>query len=128
MRRLLPASVLLGGIILFGSLAAFGQDARVAQCPVGGSDAKVLTTLELTRARDFWTRFPNAGTAPELESDTAAFVIVFDGPITLPGLGYPLPGESGVTVRNAVYKDVICVVTNGHGTIYVNVDMRGFVP
>lgn len=124
----MSASIVLGGIVLFGALTASGQDARLAECPIGGPDIKVLTTFELAHARDFWTRFPNAGTAPEMESDAPTFVVVFDGPVTLPGLGFPLPGDNGVSVRRVEYENVVCVVTDGHGTVYANVDLRGFVP
>lgn len=59
------------------------------------------------------------GISPELDVDSPAFVVLFDGPVPLPFSGGP-PGPSGPATG------VVCVVVEGQSTYYVNVDTTGW--
>ena len=93
-------------------------DARAAACGpllVG----QIREQFALTHASDYRQRFPKMGFSPELENEQAAFMVVYEGPVTIEVAGRPNSGES--LVKKA-YNGVICVVVDGDPTVYVNVD------
>jgi hypothetical protein len=111
--------------ILVSGVAA--QDPRLEQCGANIPGNKVLTSFELPRARDFWSRFPTAGRAPELETDQPAFVVVFNGPASHFVVGTWIAGQDP-DVRLGLSEKTVCVVAGSEVNVYANVDMAGFRP
>lgn len=128
----------LGALCILGAgtilaAAALAPDARIARC--GGDDPgnDVLASFELKQARDFWKHFPQASRlAPELEVDTPAFVVVFDGPTRMTALsGMDTDASGGMT--QVVLQDVVCVLLpasdmypDGETLVYYGVSREGF--
>jgi hypothetical protein len=103
------------------------QDPRLEACGANTAGNTVLARFELPRARDFWSRFPFAGRAPELETDQPAFVVVFNGPASHFVVGTWIEGQ-GPDVRLDATENTVCVVAGGETNVYFNVDMAGFSP
>jgi len=86
------------------------------------------------RARDFWLHFPaEKRRAPELELDTPAVVVVFDGPTTVPVLTGGTNGQA--PVAQVRLNDVVCVYLPpsemypcGEPLVYAGVNLEGFTP
>jgi hypothetical protein len=118
----------LGGIVASAALAlvaavgcsalGLGGDPRLERCGVRGT---VTHRVELTYARDFFTVFPEAGLAPELDQDAAAVAFVYLGPVEVPGMGRG---------REVAPHNAVCVAIEGesNGMVYTNVDLRGCEP
>ena len=128
-RRVVIASIIVG-IAVLGPLAfrAAAVNAQLTACGANSLGNKVLVSFELGRARDFWTRFPNAGRAPELELDESAFVLVFDGPATHVLLTNPTTAGQSQRLSPRTRDSVVCVVVGGVPNLYSNVNETGFVP
>jgi hypothetical protein len=117
------------GVGLGGALAvqALGRDSRLNLCPVSGN--RVLATFEIQKARDYARVIPRMLRSPELEVDSPAFVVLFDGPASLTVHGAPPAnnaprGESRPVVQK--FDGVVCVVVDGSATIYSDVDISGW--
>lgn len=132
LRILLPLIAASTGLIAL-SLVVLGfvaaADSRVQTCLANVGDGEVLTSFEMPKAREFWTHFPKAGKAPELETESSAFVVVFSGPTSLVVAAAPPPdGTIGPAVTTAVRDGVVCVVVGDVPTYYSGIDFDGFVP
>lgn len=126
--RLAPVLAVALGLGLAGTVAvgALGQDNRLALCPVDGN--RVLAAFEVERARDVARVLPRMLRSPELEVDTAAFIVLFDGPTQLTVHGAP-PADDAPPVdtrRVGMYDGVVCVVVGGSATVYSDVDITGW--
>lgn len=121
----LVAAILLAGTVVFGA------DPRIETCTANVTDGTVLASFELPKAREFWNHFPNAGRAPELESDARAYVVAFSGPTDLVVAGAPPAdgaGAADVGASVVTRVGVVCVVVNGTPTYYSGIDYAGFAP
>ena len=137
-RRLLVMGVLIVALLVFAgpAFSKLIEDPRLRDCGAGtGSGNRVLSSFELAHARDFWTRFPEAGLAPELERDDPAFVVVFDGPAThmlalAPIFVTAAPADQAgeIASANVTRNNVVCVVTAGGPYMYSEVNLTGFTP
>ncbi len=93
-----------------------------------------MAAFEMSRARDFWTHFPNAARpAPELEVESPAYVVVFDGPTHVTGLSTRKGGSDGLTTQ--LLDGVVCVLLppndllpDGETLVYYGVSTQGFRP
>ena len=109
-----PLGAVVLALLLAGSAAvvvngALAPDVRLSRC--GGDDPgnRVMAAFEMSRARDFWTHFPNAARpAPELEVESPAYVVVFDGPTHVTGLSTRKGGSDGLTTQ--LLDGVVCVL------------------
>lgn len=136
-RRVLAGGFVLGvtatvafSVVVTGALA---PDARLAGCGGANPANRVRAAFEMKQAREFWVHFPAASRqAPELEVDTPVFVVVFDGPVEVAGLG-GVDAQAGV--RTATLTNVVCVLKppsplypDGEPLVYYNVPLDGFKP
>jgi hypothetical protein len=140
---LLAASVVAGavatvailqGIGAIGSDPGFGgpavpiesNDPRFTKC--AGDEGPVLAAFHLEHASQFANHFPAAGQAPEMEVQTPAFVVVFDGPY--PGPVMPRFSASPPPTPAPGRRD-ICVwigdPDDGVQVVYGDVDIRGMI-
>lgn len=128
--RLMTLAVVAFSLATTGMIALVVRSADTAWIACGAADPanKVMARFDLPAARLFWTRFPNAGRAPELEVDQPATIFVFDGPTTHPLMLAPDDPGGAVVVTRAVRDRVVCVYVDGVPNVYSNVDLRGFVP
>jgi hypothetical protein len=78
----------------------------------------VLAAFDLASVRDLTKRIPNMASAPELERDGAAFVVVLQGPLTLPHSRF------GATSSGEV-SNAVCVLIDDRAEFYVDVDLSG---
>lgn len=124
-------------VLLVGSVEAVREDERLARCGGYSPMNKVLTSFEMPQARDFWKHFPHALAAPELQADTPAFVVVFDGPTTVTAMHAPDPNvdDSAIGVQPEVLDNVVCVYLPpseyypyGEMLVYANVSRQDFTP
>lgn len=90
------------------SLPGLGGDPRLERCGIRGTVAR---TVELAHARDFFTVFPEAGLAPELDQEAPAVAFVYLGPVEVPTIGRG---------RRVPLQNAVCVVVQGEpsGNIY----------
>jgi hypothetical protein len=126
-RRILAilAAVVLGGsILVVATGTVFGIDPRLAKC--GGTHHPVRAAFALVHASDFAAHFPRAGDMPELAANPApAFVVVFDGPVVLPYVGFDTGGPPREIVPD---NNVVCVFVDNDQTWYTNVNLTGLQP
>ncbi len=116
-----------------GPTPIISGDPRFAKC--FGTQTDAIAAFPLEHARDYHAYFPNMGLSPELETDAAAFVVVFANPF-----GYPGPLLPGVRASGAspqVYEQPnpgpnhhdMCIwvgdLDTGTFTIYGDVDVTG---
>lgn len=122
-------SLIAVGIALIAVSIVSAVDPRLTVCGGNDSGNKVQMTFEMAHGRDFWTHFPNAGKAPELEVEAAAYVVVFDGPAVHP-LMVPNPDPDGTqpAIRLSKRDNVVCVVIDESMYLYSNVNTTGFMP
>ena len=75
----------------------------------------MLEVVQLPRARDFATRFPDAGFVPELQVDEPAIAFIFAD-------GASVIGSRRVGTRGeAVHNGVVCVVVDAVPHVYLDV-------
>jgi len=120
-------AILIIATFLGNPKSTIALDPRAAQCGLALA-GQIKSQVALDRASDFWTVFPKAGKAPELEVSSPAFVVVYDGTARFlseagapPGIdeaGKPIPQPSTPGEETGV----VCVVIDGQRIIYVNVD------
>lgn len=72
------------------------------------------------------------GANPELRSDDPAFIVVYDGPVSLMAAYAPPPMPNGQlsqtqTIRTT-YTGVVCVVIKNVPIVYADVDLAGLDP
>jgi hypothetical protein len=132
-RRLAAASLTILVAAVVAAAWAFAPKPSLALDPRGVSCASAVSgpikdQFPLDRASDYRTRFPKMGFSPELETTQPAFVVLYEGPVSVAVVGGPPPqnedgsiGE-GPSVEQRSFGGVICVVTEAGPTIYVNVD------
>lgn len=123
-----------GGALLVSGAQPSTADAAAQACGANNPGNTVRATIELGRTRDFWQRFPNeTRRAPELDRDTPATVIVFDGPTTIAVVTGVTNGQTSVgSVR---VNNVVCVFLPpselypyGEPLVYSGVNLEGFTP
>jgi hypothetical protein len=116
------ATIATGVVLAAGSVAiVLGQDPRVGRCPVEGN--RILATFEIPAARDYTRYIPRMLRSPELERDSPAFVVIFDGPARLTVSG-SVPGDGvadAMRTATEVFSGVVCVVVDGAVTVYTDV-------
>jgi len=134
-RRALASGAVLGATAAFalavGVIGALAPDARLAGCGGANPANQVRAAFEMSQAREFWAHFPSAPRlAPELNVDTPVFVVVFDGPVAVTGLG-GVNDSSGL--QTATLTNVVCVLMppsalypDGEPLIYYDVPLEGF--
>lgn len=127
-----PVKVAAVGVLFVAVVAggvAAARDSRLDLCPTVRN--KVLASFEIAQARRYQEFIPEMLRSPELETDSSAYVVIFDGPATLDVAGAP-PGvdDNGAVISEepapAAYDGVVCVVVDGTPTVYVNVDLAGW--
>ena len=107
----------------FARAGANATDPRVARCL--GSRGEVVAAFEVARASQVMGEvFPNAGRAPELDVDTPAFVVVFDGPVDLGDLRRLAPVAPGQPGPPRFGDSVVCVLVDGQPSVYSDVGLR----
>jgi hypothetical protein len=126
-RRALASGVGVAGLLLLGGLfvAANAADPRPRACGANGG-GHVQAAFAMDHASSFWSHFPNALQAPELEVDTPAYVVVFSGPVKLVIAGNP--NGAGGSLQQATFDHVVCVLVGDTPNFYYNVDTTGFQP
>lgn len=125
--RIALAAIALA-MIMAAIFATRGQavDPRYAQCPV--ESGTVAMSFPISRASDFRAAIPGmTGKTPELEAnDEPAYIVIFEGSVTLPAFGGPAHDVDGnVVARPRSYEGVVCVVVGGNPIIYYGVDTAG---
>jgi hypothetical protein len=91
-------------------------DARLHACEAGPEPShQVSAAFAVDEARHISTRIPALGSAPELQTDDPAIVVIIPGPVTIASWG----GSSRQS-RNAV-----CVLIHGEPIYYLDVDLTG---
>lgn len=135
-RRVLAIGLLLGAAavsLAVGVIGALAPDARLAACGGANPANRVRAAFEMNQAREFWVHFPAASRqAPELDVDTPVYVVVFDGPVEVAGLG-GVDAQAGV--RTTTLTNVVCVLKppsalypDGEPLVYYDVPLDGFKP
>lgn len=125
-RFLATIAMVIGLAVPLGiGIGVKAEDPRLARCGGDVRGNSVLTSFELSSAKLFWTRFPHAGMAPELEVDSPAYVVVFDGPATHLLMG-PTRADGKAAIRPATRENVVCVVVDDVVNLYSEVDVTGF--
>ena len=91
------------------------------QC--GGLHNDLVAELDLPSGHDFWSVFPEALKAPELDSDRGPIhLVVFRGPFKTDGLA--IGGAAGSDPSQ--FNDVVCVIhSDGSMVLYANVSRVG---
>ena len=115
---------LVAVLTAFGLLyvqAVAGSDARFRAC--GGSAGHVRAAFALNHARDIQSHYPHLLRTPELETDSPAFVVDFDGDTAIP-LMTVNPRAPQITS----FKNVMCVFADGAPNWYFDVDKTDMHP
>src|SRR6478672_939638 len=76
----------VGLTVLVLAQSAFALDPRAKAC--GAGPWPTLATFEVPQARLVRQHLPHMKGAPELNTDSPAYVVLFDGPIDLPVVGF----------------------------------------
>ena len=124
---LVAVVILVVATFLGNPKSTIALDPRGAQCGLA-LEGQIKSQVALNHASDFWTLFPKAGKAPELEVSSPAFVVVYDGTTHVFNIDGEPPGidENGEPIPQATIADeqtgVVCVVVEGQRIVYVNVD------
>lgn len=126
--RTVGAAVAVGLLVYLGSVGiALGQDPREDLCPIEGN--KIAASFEMPSARDYSRYIPRMLRSPELETDSPAFVVVFDGPTRL-NVGGSVAGSDGdrqaAPANSGEYSGVVCVVVDNDATVYTDVDITAW--
>ncbi len=116
------AITLGAALVVQGAVPA---DPRLDLCGGTAHGNKILAAFEMSRARDFWQHFPRALRAPELEVDSPAFVVAFDGPTRL---DLWLGARSKPLEASVTRDGVVCVVVDGIPNMYSGIDFTDFRP
>lgn len=107
-------AVLVGlGLIYVQAVAS--ADPRLRAC--GGDGGNVRAAFAIARARDLQDHYPHMLRTPELETDSPAFVVDFDGETTL-----PLMMTNPRAPKASAYTNVVCVYADGIPNWYYDVD------
>jgi hypothetical protein len=121
-RRLLSLGV---GLALLAALAwaatVRGTDARLGAC--AGPEGKVAVSFDLEHARDIWGHIPGFKKAPELEVDSPAHVVVYEGPVIWSTGGNPMAEDNPDEETN-----VVCVAIGDVPIYYTSVDLTTVKP
>jgi hypothetical protein len=97
-----------------------GADPRFHAC--GGDSGHVRAAFAMSHARDFGAHYPHALRTPELETDSPAYVVDFEGTVI------PLTTGNPRAPRVTSYKNVLCVFADGVPNWYFDVDKAGMHP
>ena len=112
----------LAAVFLFYTFAR-GADPRIRDC-VGSTSAEIRAAFDMEHASDFWLHFPMALDAPELMTNSPAYVVVLNGPIEL-GEIVRQPGTGAV---KRTIEHLVCVYVDGVANKYPGIDLTGFKP
>jgi hypothetical protein len=127
-RHLLVAAIAIATVgVMYWATAALGQEAKLRACAVS-PDTAVQASFSIGHASDIDAHFPFADKFLEFQGvDDPAFIVVFSGPVTLPGM-HPaaLPGEIAITTDT--YDKVVCILVGDRPAFYYNVNTTGFAP
>lgn len=124
-RRVAVTSVVLASAIAVwmvgGALSAAATDARLRACGLDPA-TQPRAMFQLVHASDIRQNFPNVPDLPELAAEPrSAWVIVVDGPVTMPHFGPP--GSNP-----APAKSIVCVIMDNVPTVYSDLDLSGMRP
>ena len=130
----LTAVLVVGGALLVSGAQPSTAGAAAQACGANNPANTVRATIELGRTRDFWLHFPGEKrSAPELDRDTPATVVIFDGPTTVAVVSAPTNGQASVNSIRA--NNVVCVYLPpskmypyGEPMVYADVNLEGFTP
>jgi hypothetical protein len=110
--------------------AAFAGDPRLLRC-AGGDLANVLYAFEMESAANYQAHLPAMLLSPELDVDVPAFVVVFRGLHSFPGLGAAPPqGQTHAPRSFAPGSHDLCVLVGSDAetaeiNVYEGVDIEG---
>lgn len=115
------AGFVAAAALLVAVAAAKGTNPNQGACD--GPPGKVDVAFDISHARDLWAHIPGFLSAPELEIDKPAHVVVYSGKVTLAVGGGSLGGGAKAAVVNRDYDGVVCVAIDGVPTFYSSVDL-----
>jgi hypothetical protein len=98
-----------------------GADPRFHAC--GGDAGHVRAAFAMNHARDFQSHYPNALRTPELETDSPAYVVDFEG-----GTVIPIMMSNPRAAKATSYQNVVCVFADGVPNWYFDVDKSAMHP
>jgi hypothetical protein len=104
-------------MLLIWVQSAFALDPRAKAC--GAGPWPTLATFEVAEERLVRQHLPHMKGAPELNTDDPAYVVLFDGSIDLPIVGF---GK----VKSTPQTGVLCVYVRSVPEYYVDVDVTGW--
>lgn len=114
---------IVAGVAVAGAfaLSALATDPRQALC-TSRVAASVRAAFSMDKARDYRLHIPKMGYSPELEEDSPAYLVAFDGEASVAIVGAaPAVDENGNQVAGSdaargTYSGVVCVVVGGSPT------------
>jgi len=121
------AAMALVSAVVLQAGSAFALQAKLDKCGADDPATKVRASFDVPHARDIKDFLPGILDNPELRTNVAASVVVFDGPVTLRVAGNPrsVEGATGVGFGPMTYDGVVCVLLGEFRVVYVDVDTSG---